>query len=49
MLHFGTNGSFTMPRADGLVCGLEYYTTIMAVVPGGSRGEHAVTKSSARL
>ena len=27
------NGTFTMPRANGLVCGLEYYTTI-AVVPG---------------
>ena len=41
---------FTRLRADGLVYGLEYYTTIiMAVVSGGSRGSTQLLSRLARL
>ena len=36
-------------RSNGLVCGLEYYTTIVSVVPGGSRGSMQLPSRLARL
>ena len=44
-----TNGSFTMPQANGLVFGLYFYTTIMAVVPGGWRGSRQLPSRLAGL